>query len=62
MNNNLKVTTHEQAWEYLQRAKQNLSMDAMTPEMANPEFVRMNLKLIDEVQHYLCPDKEQNEM
>lgn len=48
-NEQLKVTTNEQAWEYLQRAKQNLGEEAMKP------------KMIDEVQYYLCPDKEQNE-
>lgn len=61
-NEQLKVTTNEQAWEYLQRAKQNLSKDAMTLETANPEFVKMSLKMIDEVQYYLCPGKEQNEL
>lgn len=60
-NEQLKVTTNEQAWEYLQRAKQNLSDEAMKPKIANPEFVKMNLKMIDEVQYYLCPEKEQNE-
>lgn len=60
-NEQLKVTTNEQAWEYLQRAKQNLSDKAMKPKIANPEFVKMNLKMIDEVQYYLCPEKEQNE-
>lgn len=61
MNEQLKVTTNEQAWEFLQKAKQSLGNEAMKPEMANPELVRINMKMIDEVQYYLCPEKEQNE-
>lgn len=61
MNEKLKITTNEQAWEYLQKAKQNLGDAALEPEAANSEYVKMNLKMIDEVQYYLCPDKEQNE-
>lgn len=59
--NELKVTSNEQAWEYLQKAKHNLGEQAMKSEMSNPEYVRINMKMIDEVQYYLCPDKEQNE-
>ncbi len=62
MNEQLKVTTNEQAWEYLQIAKQNLGEEAMKTEISNPEYVRINMKMIDEVQYYLCPDKEQNEI
>lgn len=62
MNEQLKVTTNEQAWEYLQSAKQNLGEEAMKPGMSNPEYVRINMKMIDEVQYYLCPDKGQNEL
>lgn len=61
MKEKIKVSTNEQAWEYLQRAKHNLGEEAMKPEISNPEYVKNNMKMIDEVQYYLCPDKEQNE-
>jgi len=61
MNEQLKVTTNEEAWDNLQTAKNNLWEELMKPEVPNPEYVKINMKMIDEVQYYLCPDKEQNE-
>lgn len=61
MNEKFKVTTNEEAWNNLQTAKNNLWEELMKPEVPNAEYVKINMKMIDEVQYYLCPDKEQNE-